>query len=66
MFEEADLRKVESEIVELTGHLAAATCRFLQLLAEFDRRGGWAGPGLRLWLLWLLPVCLRAVWLLRP
>jgi Domain of unknown function (DUF222)/HNH endonuclease len=62
MFEEADLRKVESEIVELAGHLAAATCRFLQLLAEFDRRGGWAGPGLRScahWLNWRVGLSLR-------
>jgi hypothetical protein len=25
----------------------AAECRFLQLLAEFDRRDGWAGDGVR-------------------
>ncbi len=35
---------MESELAELTGHLAAATYRFLQLLAEFDDRDGWAGP----------------------
>ena len=57
-----DLRSVESELVELAGHLAAATCRFLQLLAEFDTRRGWAGPGLRScahWLNWRVGLNLR-------
>ncbi len=62
MFEDMNVRKVESEIVELAGHLAAATCRFLQLLAEFDTRQGWAGPGLRScahWLNWRVGLNLR-------
>ncbi len=29
------------EITTLAGHIAAATCRFLLLLAEFDRREGY-------------------------
>ena len=32
---------VEAEIWTLAGHIAAATCRFLLLVAEFDRREGW-------------------------
>src|SRR5215813_14787161 len=37
------LERVEAQICELAGHLAAATCRFLVLLADFDARRGWAG-----------------------
>lgn len=62
MFDDLDVRAVESELVELAGHLAAATCRFLQLLAEFDDRDGWAGPGLRScahWLNWRVGLSLR-------
>jgi 5-methylcytosine-specific restriction endonuclease McrA len=36
------LERVEAQICELAGHLAAATCRFLVLLADFDARRGWA------------------------
>jgi len=36
------LEQVEAQICELAGHLAAATCRFLVLLADFDARRGWA------------------------
>ncbi len=30
---------IEREIGELASHIAAATCRWLELIAEFDRRG---------------------------
>ena len=46
---------LESEICQLAGHLAAATCRFLVLLAEFDGRRGWATwdmPSCSAWLSW--------------
>src|SRR5260370_34562668 len=43
------LERLEERICELAGHLAAGTCRFLQLVAEFDARRGWAG--------WDLPSC---------
>jgi hypothetical protein len=46
---------LEAELLGLAGHIAAAQCRFLRLLAEFDRREGWAGPGLKScahWLSW--------------
>lgn len=32
------LERLEAEITELAGHLAAGECRWLQLLAEYDRR----------------------------
>jgi hypothetical protein len=62
MFTSMSTAKVESELVTLAGHLAAGTCRFLQLLAEFDARDGWAGPGLRScahWLNWRVGLSLR-------
>jgi HNH endonuclease len=36
------LERLEAQICELAGHLAAATCRFLVLLSDFDARRGWA------------------------
>ena len=36
------LEQLENEITELAGHINAATCRWLLLVAEFDRREGWA------------------------
>ncbi|HSZ30096.1 MAG TPA: DUF222 domain-containing protein [Pseudonocardiaceae bacterium] len=53
---------LEAKLVGLAGHLAAAQCRFLLLLAEFDARGAWAGPGLRScahWLSWRVGMDLR-------
>jgi hypothetical protein len=53
---------LETELLGLAGHLAAAECRFLQLLAEFDDRGGWAGDGIRScahWLSWRAGMSLR-------
>lgn len=44
---------LETELVGLAGHLAAAQCRFLLLLGEFDRRRAWAGPGMRSCAQWL-------------
>ncbi|HXV92864.1 MAG TPA: DUF222 domain-containing protein, partial [Pseudonocardia sp.] len=54
--------ELESELLGLAGHIAAAQCRFLVLLAEYDRREGWAGPGLRScahWLSWRAGMSLR-------
>jgi hypothetical protein len=53
---------LESELLGLAGHIAAAECRFLQLLAEFDDRNGWAGDGIRScahWLSWRAGMNLR-------
>ncbi len=40
------LERLEAEITELAGHLAAGECRWLQLLAEYDRRAGYEAVGL--------------------
>jgi Domain of unknown function (DUF222) len=50
-----DLQALEEQICELAGHLAAATCRFLLLVADFDARRGWATwdlPSCGAWLAW--------------
>lgn len=47
------LERLEAEICQLAGHPAAATCRFLVLVGDFDARRGWAS--------WELPSC--AAWL---
>ena len=44
---ELPLERLEAEICELAGHLAAGECRWLLLLSEFDRREGWSGWGLQ-------------------
>jgi 5-methylcytosine-specific restriction endonuclease McrA len=36
------VQQLEARICELAGHLTAATCRFLELVADFDARQGWA------------------------
>ena len=49
------LERLEAEITELAGHLAAAECRWLLLIAEFDRRDGHADWGCQTcahWLSW--------------
>ena len=49
------LERLEAQICELAGHLAAATCRFLVLLADFDARQGWASwemASCAAWLSW--------------
>ena len=56
------LAELEAELLGLAGHIAAAQSQFLTLLAEFDDRGGWAGPGLRScahWLSWRAGMSLR-------
>jgi len=40
--EPVPLERREAQICELAGHLAAATCRFLVQVGEFDARRGWA------------------------
>ena len=40
------LERLEAEITELAGHLAAAECRWLLLIAEYDRRAGYEAVGL--------------------
>ena len=54
---------LEKEICELAAHLAAATCRWLLLVGEFDTRGGWAEWGVKScahWLSWRCGIGLHA------
>ncbi len=47
--------RLADEITELASHIHAATCRWLGLVAKFDRRGGWGEWGCRScshWLSW--------------
>src|SRR5205807_1615695 len=48
----ADLNQLGDEIAELSAHLEAATARLLDLIREFDARGGW-GNGFRSCARWL-------------
>ena len=47
------LAVLEQEICQLAAHLAAATCRWLLLVAEFDARRGWAEWGVNSCARWL-------------
>src|SRR5580698_7203895 len=51
------LERLEAQICELAGHLAAATCRFLVLLADFDARRGWASWDMNSCASWLSWKC---------
>lgn len=56
------LEQVEAELCTLAGQIAAATCRFLVLLGDFDAREGWAGWNVRScaqWLSWRCGLDLR-------
>jgi hypothetical protein len=58
-----ETERLEAEITTLAGHIAAATCRWLLLVAEFDRRQAWAGWGCKScahWLSWQCAMGLRA------
>ena len=46
------LERLGDEIAELSAHLDAATARLLDLIREFDARGGW-GNGFRSCAEWL-------------
>ena len=37
--------RLEAEITEFAGRLAAAECRWLELLYEYERRRAWTRPG---------------------
>ena len=46
---------MERHTLGINGHLTAATCQFLLLVADFDARGGWASwemPSCAAWLSW--------------
>ncbi len=55
--EAVPLERLEAQICELAGHLAAATCRFLVLLADFDARRGWASWEMNSCAAWLSWKC---------
>jgi 5-methylcytosine-specific restriction endonuclease McrA len=57
-----ELDRLGDEIAELSAHLEAATARLLDLIREFDARGGW-NTGFRscaAWLSWRVGLDLRA------
>lgn len=59
--DERPLEVIEREITELAAHINAATCRWLLLVAEFDRRLGWAEWGCKScahWLNWRCAISL--------
>ena len=57
-----DSERLEAEITSLAGHLAAAMCRWLLLIAEYDRRQAWGSWGTRSaahWLSWQCGLTMR-------
>ena len=57
------LERLEAEITQLSGNLAAAECRWLLLIGEYDRRAGYREWGCRTcahWLSWHCGLDLRA------
>jgi hypothetical protein len=57
------LERLEAEITELAGHLAAGECRWLELVAEYDRRAGHESWGCRTiahWLSWQCGLDMRS------
>src|SRR2546426_8003698 len=59
----AELERLGNEIAELSAHLEVANARLLDLIREFDARGGWATQGARScahWLAWRLGLELHA------
>jgi hypothetical protein len=58
----AALEQLGDEIAELSAHLDAATARLLELLREFDARGGWANGARSCaeWLSWRIGLDLGA------
>ena len=61
--ERLDTSALESSITTLAANIAAATWQWLMLIAEFDRREGWAGAGIvscAHWLNWKCGIALGA------
>src|SRR5436190_4644231 len=48
-----ELERLGDEIAELSAHLEVANARLLDLIREFDARGGWGVQGARSWAHWL-------------
>src|SRR4051795_5926974 len=51
------LEQLENEITELAAHINAATCRWLRLVGELDRREGWLDWGCKSCAHWLSLRC---------
>jgi len=57
------LADLEAELATLASHLYAGTCRWLELVAELDRRAGWVEAGVRScaeWIAWRCALTPRA------
>ena len=57
------LRELQDEVATLASHIYAGTCRWLELVAELDRRGTWAEWGCGScaeWLAWRCALTPRA------
>jgi hypothetical protein len=53
--EDLSAEELDDEIATLASHIYAGTCRWLELVAELDRRGAWAQwgwPSCARWLAW--------------
>jgi hypothetical protein len=60
---EVPLDRLQSEIEALAAHINAGSCRWLELVAEFDQRAGWHNTGCRScaeWISWRCAVAPRA------
>jgi uncharacterized protein DUF222/HNH endonuclease len=61
--EAEEAERLADEIAELSAHIEVATSRLLDLIREFDARGGWAGAGAKScaeWLSWRVGLDLNA------
>ena len=61
--EDVPTERLEAQITELAGHLAAAECRWLELVGEFDRRKAyeaWGCISCAYWLSWHCGLDLRS------
>jgi hypothetical protein len=62
VLEERPTEWLEAEVRTLAGHIAAATCRWLLMIGELDRRGAWESWECRSmahWLTWHCSVSMR-------
>src|SRR5437764_2786310 len=53
-------RELQDEIATLASHIYAGTCRWLELVAELDRRGATPGSSTAGWLAWRCALTPRA------
>jgi len=58
--DELSLDELADEIATLASHVYAGTCRWLELVAELDRRGGFEGSSVAEWLAWRCALSQRA------